>query len=146
MHPTVGKTVENRSAGFPAIYRGTLLIHASKSWSRRGGDDERVKSLWVEGATWGLVGALRADDFPVGVVLAVAELVDVHPDSNCCRPWGESEYVGSDQRLHRGVVHLLLEDVHRLPKPIACRGALGLWTPAPAVEAQVRSQVHGLVG
>lgn len=134
------KLVENRSAGFPATYRGPLLIHASKAWSKRGGTDPRIKGRW-HGLRLG--SDLDAVDFRdrLGVVLALAELTDAHPDTGCCRPWGESEYVGSDQQLHRGVLHLLLEDVRRLPEPVPCRGALGLWTPPADVLAVVSDQL-----
>ncbi len=137
------KLVENRGAGFPKNYRGDVLIHASKQWSDRGQRDTRVRSVWVTGQTdharaccfalrHGVAyGGRPMHPFVGGAVLAIAEIVDIHPDTGCCRPWGESEYVGSDQQLHRGVTHIVLENVRRLPRPLRAKGALGLWKPDP---------------
>lgn len=118
------KPVENRSRGFPRVYRGPLLIHAAMAWSVRGRTDPRIREHWH---------VLEPSGFPVGAIVATARLVDVHPDDGCCRPWGESEYVGADRQLHRGVAHLVLEDVEAFAHPVPCRGALGLWTPPPHV-------------
>jgi hypothetical protein len=125
------KLVENRSAGFPRAYTGPLLIHAGLALSARGNTDNRVLNL--------------ADEHPAhdvrGAVIAVAELADIHPDAGCCRPWGESEYVGSDQQLHRGVTHLVLENVVRLQEPVQHRGALGLWRPNEQALELIGAQV-----
>jgi hypothetical protein len=142
-HPEVAKGVENRGAGFPGNYRGPLLIHSGKAWSPRGGADERVKSLWVQGSTEGVVGDLDPDHpaFIVGHVLAVAELADTHPATDCCLRWGEMAYVASDGHLRTGVLHLLLENVVRLPTPIPHKGALGLWRPTPQALELIGAQV-----
>lgn len=153
-----GKHTENRSAGFPASYLGPLLIHAGHSWSTRGAADERVLSAWVKGSTNGLVGPLPKPERVGGVrvhpsyayrnpssriqiatVVALCELVDVHPDAGCCRPWGESEYVGFDQQLHRNVAHLVLGKVRPLPDGgVPWRqGRLGLWKPPPELVEDV---------
>jgi hypothetical protein len=140
-HPEDGKGVENRSRGFPSSYRGPLLIHAGLGWSERGAADQRLRVLW--GVDRGILhhGPLEQRRFVFGEVIAVAELADVHPSGGCCQPWGEEEYVGADQQLHRGVMHLVLEHVHELDQSIPHKGALGLWRPPAELLAAVGEQV-----
>lgn len=97
------KTVENR--GRPFRYRGPLAIHAGLRRDR-----------WAE--QWPLVRAVVDDPaaLATGALIAVAELVDCHPDTGCCRPWGEP-----------GAFHLVLAHIRRLPRPIPARGQRGLW-------------------
>jgi len=132
------KLVENRSQG--TSYRGTLLIHAGKAWSARGGHDPRVVAAWV--AT-GWPAAWIADQavarLPLGAVVAVAQLVASHPDAGCCRPWGESSYAEAGGRVRTAVHHLVLEDVVPLTEPIPARGALGLWRPPSDLAAACAS-------
>ncbi|QOR55407.1 MAG: hypothetical protein SHS37scaffold145_58 [Phage 71_18] len=124
------KLVENRGAGFPASYRGLVFVHAGLQLSVRGNTDPRILNL--------------ADDHPVadvrGAVICVAELADVHHDTGCCRPWGESQYVTSSGTLQAGVAHLVLEDVQRLAEPVPTRGYLGLWRARPELVNAVRAQ------
>jgi hypothetical protein len=140
-HPEVAKGVENRSAGFPQSYRGPLLIHAGLGWSERGADDERMRTLW--GVHWGILrhGPLERRHFVFGEVIAVAELADVHRAADCCLGWGEMAYVASDGSQRTGVVHLLLENVVALDRPLAHKGALGLWRPPAELLAAVGEQV-----
>lgn len=124
-----GKDIENRSAG--TSYRGPLAIHAGLAFSARGSHDARI-----------LASALRLNApevdrraLPLGAIIAVAELVDAHPDGQCCRPWGESTYREAGGRNRTAVHHLVLEDIRPLAEPVHCRGALGLWkVPAALVE------------
>lgn len=130
------KNVENRSAGFPSAYRGPLLVHAAKeAWAGQLDPASTSHAALLTLATRVPFEDLRS------VVLAVVELADVHPDTGCCRPWGESAYTGADRAQHRGVVHLVLEDVRPLAEPIPCRGALGLWRPPAEVEMAVFEQL-----
>lgn len=120
------KTVENRSAA--TRYQGPLAIHAGGAWSERG--ERQVPALLPHDVLppkwWTKPGVL-----PRGAIIAVAELVDTHPDTGCCRPWGESEYTEAGGRVRRQVHHLVLDDIRALPEPIAARGQLGLWRPDP---------------
>lgn len=146
-----GKSIENRSRG--TTYRGPLAIHAGLAWSERGATDTRVIDAirgdrQPEGyydppihvvAEVGRAGfiAVRPTDprYATGVVIAVAELADAHPDAGCCRPWGESSYTEASGRKRTAVHHLILEDIRPLPAPLACRGALGYWRlPADVLE------------
>lgn len=147
--PTIAKGVENRSSGFPKGHRGPLAIHAAVGWSERGGDDDRVKSLWVQGATWGLVGPLdhTRSEFVRGAVVAVVDVADVHTDTGCCRPWGESVYVDAEGDHARDLTHLVLENCREVD-PVPCRGKLGLWTlpddVAEAVSRQAFPSYHAM--
>ena len=62
--------------------------------------------------------ALTTDQHHPGHIVAIAHLTDCHPDDGPCTPWAQPD-------RH----HLVLTDIHPLPKPIAHRGALGLWNP-----------------
>lgn len=115
------KPVENRSNGFPKIYRGLLLLHASKGWSARGQRDERIREHYDLAAFAAMAR---------GAVIGVAELVDIHPAAGCCAPWGEETYqpANPEDRPPGRVTHLALE--HPIPiAPVEARGALGLWRP-----------------
>lgn len=127
------KRVENRGAG--TNYRGTLLIHEGKTPADQSAFyDLRVVSLIAPD----LDAHLSAG---AGAIIAVADLVDVHgrAEAGCCKPWGEDWHVGP--RTTGWAVHLVLEDVRPLARPVPCRGALGLWTPPEDVTAQVLWQI-----
>jgi hypothetical protein len=129
------KLVENRSQG--TKYRGPLIIHAGKQWSDRGRQDSRVVEVWKAAGypMWPATArhsggvAMQRALTPLGEVIAVAQLVDSHPDAGCCRPWGESSYTEGDGKLRTAVHHLVLEDVRALEFGTPARGALGLWRP-----------------
>lgn len=128
------KRVENRASFFS--YRGTLLIHAGTSPDLTADTDPRV--------TW-LYGRDPRVGKPVGAVVAVAELVDVHEAVDidtltgdpgvCCEPWGERVYSA------RRAKHLVLANVRGLDRPVRSRGALGLWVPSQRVVDDVLAQV-----
>ena len=120
------KTVENRSTNIFGSYRGPLAVHSSRQVDRHALASPMVRDAL---RSLGLVpGALPV--LPLGAVLAVVELVDVHHDSvhtpvvvddelrvtDPCSPWA-----------HRDAWHALLEDVRPLPAPVPWSGRLGLW-------------------
>jgi hypothetical protein len=146
------KPVENRSQN--ANYRGPLAIHAGQAWSVRGECDHRVCEAWATFAASvplrpapnvpvsGAVGRLHKDSLFVEYgIIAVAELVDCHPDQGCCRPWGESSYEEAGGRTRTAIHHLVLDEVRTLAEPVPARGALGLWMLPDDVEAAVREQL-----
>lgn len=116
------KPIENRSQGFAKGYRGLVLIHAGKGWSSRGEHDPRVLAVYPRPP--------RRESVDAGAVLGVADLVDVHPASQCCAPWGEETYppANPEGRPPGRVTHLVLEHPVRI-HPVPARGALGLWRP-----------------
>ena len=109
-----GKTIENRNWGL--AYRGPIAIHAGLTWSEDGGRDARVLNA-LRGTD-----ALTQTGLARGAVVALADLVDEHPDAGCCRPWGQP-----------GEHHLVLANVRPLGEPLPCRGALGLWQLPTAI-------------
>jgi hypothetical protein len=133
-----GKVIENRTAVWS--YRGPLAIHAGKQWSDHGATDPRVIEQYCATADLdpayekvvrkhGLSREADGMRFGFGAIIGCVDLVDVHPDAGCCKPWGESGYTESSGRDRRRITHLVLENAGRLAEPIECRGALGLWTP-----------------
>lgn len=140
------KTVENRTRG--TLYRGPLAIHAGQGWSDRGRRDWRIARTLVDSrspiagphsAAELINGALRPEQFHLAAVIAIAELVDSHPDTGCCRPWGESNYTEAGGRTRTVIHHLVLEDIQALTPPVPARGALGLWTPADDLLEHLRA-------
>lgn len=114
------KPVENRRRGFPLYYRGLVLAHSSLKWSERGAEDPRILIEYEPDPAL----------FVFGAVIGQVDLADVHPDTGCCRPWGESEYVEKDGTVVTGLIHLVFEDAQRYGEPVPARGALGLWQPS----------------
>lgn len=132
------KPIENRASGFPKTYRGPLAIHSAATWSPSGFTDRRLRELWPTSDPRGY--ALRhvptyrgrpPHPFVPGAVIGFVDVVDIHPASGCCAPWGEETYspANPEQRPPGRVTHLVFENARRLERPIPARGALGLWTP-----------------
>lgn len=152
-----GKHVENRSPAMAQRLRGVrgdLLIHAGAAWSTRGQGDERVRDAWYRNVPGpnGLnrpvtVAGLLVHDtmsrpdpghrIEFGAFVAVVELVDVHPDADCCRPWGESEYHHADGHLVHGVTHLVFDNVRPIDVSPCLPGRLGLWNVPPDIAEYV---------
>jgi hypothetical protein len=107
------KLVENRSRR--VFHRGPIAIHAGLRLSKRGLADPRVNALLYPH------GRPSRPPRALGMVIAVAELVDCHPAAGCCKPWGDDLHEG------RPVHHLVLEHVRPLARPIPAVGRLGLW-------------------
>lgn len=132
------KTVENRGRGAQHWQpTADLAIHAGLTWSHRGAGDWQI---------WGALErtTIRADDpeFAVGAIVAIVDVVDVHPFAHCCEPWGESSYRHADGSMVQEVTHLVLENARALAVPVPCRGRLGLWTVPKNIERAVRAAVR----
>lgn len=116
-----GKDIENRTTAW--TYRGRLAIHAGQRWSDRGrnvvqdiaGIELPLRIPWTRGA-----------------IIGTVDLVGAHPDTGCCRPWGESDYTEHGGRIRHQVVHLELADP-RPCTPIDCPGRFGLWPVPPNI-------------
>lgn len=137
------KDVENRKRGFPRFYRGPVMIHSGAAWSKRGAEDDRVRTWWGrhQGFTDGFQVAPtpNPDLLPRKAVLALADLIDVHDaHPGCCdSEWAELAYTESHGVLIDRVLHLVLADVTRLERPVPAAGQLGLWTPTTDLLAEV---------
>lgn len=120
--------MENRSQPFG--YRGPLAIHAGLGWDPAAEHNPVLLDAWRAWNPSGSVGPIdkRLAWFEFGAIIATAELADCHPAVGCCEPWGEPA----------GIHHLVLNNVRPLDTPIPCRGALGLWRPAPDILEKIR--------
>lgn len=137
-----GKAVENRTR--IGTWRPTvgqrIAIHAGLRWSERGARsgliwDALARVGWSAGPN-----ALRDDPrglLTFGAIIGTVEVADVHPDADCCNPWGEASYTEHGGGKRVDVVHLVLE-TPRAVGPIPCRGALGLWTLPEDIAAVLR--------
>lgn len=145
-----GKSIENRTQLWS--YRGSLAIHAGLRWSDRGARDPRVNRAIADRLSQTdkiTENAIRI----AGAILGTVELVDVHHDAGCCKPWGEHgevettrsrsnrERYGTRDVSHRTITHLVLKDPRPLAVPIGCTGALGLWAPPSDVLEQLHRHV-----
>ena len=115
------KTIETRT--WPTGYRGPLAIHAGLS----------VDPIGESSLASRRPDLVPAHGFPVGVIVAVADLADCRllteadQDAACCRC----------VNLHG----FILADVRRLSKPIPARGRLGLWPAADWLIRAVEDQI-----
>jgi hypothetical protein len=126
------KRVETRSWGTP--FRGPLAIHASKS-------KEVVKDLMQVEALFREAGIempkwwpRRADDYPLGKVVAICCLKDCRimtPELIAEQTAQERAFGAWAQGRHAW----FLDGVRRIANAIPCRGALGLWELPADVEA-----------
>lgn len=129
---TIGaKRFETRS--WKTSYRGAVAIHASKSypaWARELRCVEPFRST---------LSRLDPSLGPLGCVLCVAQLVDCRQcDHDTPAQVGEPEASFGD--FAPGRFRFELADVHPLVRPIALRGALGLWTIPRVAEARILTQ------
>ncbi|HKS98360.1 MAG TPA: hypothetical protein VJT31_02425 [Rugosimonospora sp.] len=141
--------MENR--GRTLAHRGDIAIHSGLSVSGYDLPDLPARLAFAAlGGYPGLWRAGRAASGPallaLGAVIAVAELVDVHPattgpDGICCAPWDQARHGTAARRAH----HLVLANVRALPHPVPCPGNQILPWDLPAhVEAAVRAQLAEL--
>lgn len=132
-----GKPVENRPRS--TTYRSTLGIQAGLLEHVKGRTDPHIQRLvmqWLDGRSLLTVGDVPWDKR--GVIVALAELTDCHPDASCCRPWGESAYREAGGTLRPVVWHWVLEDVRPLAEPVPWKGALWLQDVDADTEAEIR--------
>ncbi len=111
----LGKRIENRTWG--TSYRGPIAIHAGASIMPPGHPFWRFAPYRTALAE---ATASQRDWLDHrGVIVALADLVDVHECASpaCCAPWGESAEFS---------VHWVLENVRPLSTPVKLRGGLGL--------------------
>ncbi len=136
------KQIDTRS--WRTSYRGPLAIHASKRMTKAEGSlcwqEPFRTALEAGGYKPGEGSATNPFGLPLGVVIAVALLVDIHPITRENQP-AEPEYTFGD--YGPGRFAWILRNVYRLPDPIPARGSLGLWewnpptssTPLPLIKA-----------
>lgn len=145
-----GKDVENRSRNIAGDYRGLIAIHSGLTF-----DDPPLvgplmaahqQARYRDGLDWGARQSSRRSQMPVGAIIGVVDLVDVHQGPNTeqdhfravrscfqpgrlyglCAPWAEQD-----------AWHLVLANPRALAEPIPFRGALGLRTLDDETTARV---------
>jgi hypothetical protein len=152
------KRYETRS--WTTNYRGEIAIHAGARWSRevleicrsspflglllkhrliRAGDLEKRRS-------W---NALPPAGLPFGAIVAIGVLVSVEHGGlvedrieTGVEPWGSQELQLGRFRPAFGEAPRFawsLEQIQRLETPIVTTGAQGLWTPSPALLAEIKT-------
>jgi hypothetical protein len=127
------KRVENRSWRAPEWVIGKrIALHASKGFDRDAGFPDGKDAMWQP-----------PQHLPLGAVVASAAIIGCHPMHHECDPAGAWAPVCSPWAVW-GQCHWLLGDVHALPDPIPCRGALGLWKLPEDVERAMRRQLDAV--
>lgn len=134
------KSIETRS--WSTAYRGVLAIHAAKGFPRY------CLELCTEEPFRDVLRSHRLliREMPLGAIVAVARLTAVERTESI-RLFGYAgipmlphEMEFGDYSDHR--FGWVLADVRRLPVPVPCKGALGLWdVPAEIYEA-IAPQLH----
>lgn len=136
------KTVENRPWAPPRTIRGELLaLHAGLKWDQRGADAIEQ----ITGITY------RKEDSEPGVAVGVVRVVGWITRGglfgltyNWTHP-GDYEpliYDAAHSRWFFGPNGWVTAEPYRLPTPVPCEGAQGLWELPPDVDAEVQRQMR----
>lgn len=128
------KTIETRSWSTP--YRGPLLIHASKRWTRADRGLCYTVAFWAQLRHIGMTDATR--DLPRGCVIGRVELVNVReivaddftgrPPTTMLQPPGIELLLGD---YTPGRFGWTLANPVVFARPMYCAGALGLFDLGP---------------
>lgn len=143
------KRIENRPWPAPdrmigqriAFHDGLTWDHGGAEFMRRAGFDPPTPEEWPAGLITGVARVLDCID----VGAAEAGVVSAH---GCFG--GDGDGFDEDSDLEElledpyclGPYAWVLDERARLPEPVPCKGAQGLWTLPPDVEARVREQVE----
>lgn len=104
-----GKNIENRDWG--TSYRGPLVVHAPSRKAKWWNDGVKaLKRLGIEPPP--------AADLDFGAMIGLVDLVD-------CLPVGDPSLQGN--RWAFGPMCLMLENPRLFERPLAAKGAMGLW-------------------
>lgn len=110
------KRYETRS--WNTNHRGPIAIHAAKGFPKD------CQQLCEYDPFDKYIASSR--ELPLGAIIAVADLVTVHRTE-----WVLSQIRGTDEEkfgdYSAGRFAWFLNNVRKLPAPIPCKGALGLW-------------------
>lgn len=136
------KRVENRKGSAVGWkHRGPLVIIAPQKWAEAPYifADPRLCALWPDGSPVGnrtrgyalrhspAYGGRPPRPFLASAALGIVDLVDIHPASGCCAPWGEDSYTEAGQAHVTQVAHLVTENPRRFAQPIRdVSGFLGI--------------------
>jgi hypothetical protein len=126
----LGKNVENRS--WRTDYRGPIAIHAGRRVDRAG--------IAIVERRYGLRGALPERLYRGGVV-AIADLVDVHPAADCWEQLEDGDWVMCSAWAEQAGYHWVLANVRPLADPFGLQGSLGLRVLPADFEAEILRRV-----
>jgi hypothetical protein len=121
-------------------YRGLVAIHAAKKYPM-------AAAAFAGRDPYGCLRAAGLDSqrLPLGVVVAVAELAFCVPTE----PFGRTLVLSDQERTlgdySPGRYAFVLKNVRRLERPVAARGALGLWDVPEELEAAILAQLEEAV-
>lgn len=140
------KKIETRN--WSTAHRGWIAIHASKGFPPEA-RDLAVGTPFIDAfIQTGVYDS--TDDLPLGAIVAVANLYHVGKIARNRegavyidpKDWAVTDaYELAFGDYTPGRYGWVLTNVGRLREPIPCKGALGLWTVPPDVEAAIRKQV-----
>lgn len=149
----MSKDVENRSSNIAGSYRGPIAIHAGLHEPGRLGARTEFPGVGeVERDRGGIL--LRSPRLawpyrlPLGVIVGVADLTDVHTDESCARSWPTNDHADCDEWSlcspwampdHH---HLVLANPRPLRRPIPSTGRLGLWRPDDDLLTAITEQLR----
>jgi hypothetical protein len=133
------KRIETRS--WQASYRGLVAIHAAKAFPQ-----DCQAQCYRDPFAEALVdaGLSRADALPRGAVIALARLLHIAPVETIDLSFFPTALALQERAFgdfSAGRFAWVLADVRRLPEPIPCKGALGLWTVPGDVAASIVAQL-----
>ena len=126
----------NETRSWKTLHRGPIAIHAAKRFR----EDEMIFARDVILFHRPIQDAIRTygmsclADFPLGAIVAVANIIDVIPTEDAYGIYGVVDYELGDYTPGRFA--WLLEDIKHLP-PIPCRGAQGIWNLPDDIERMV---------
>jgi hypothetical protein len=126
----LGKDVENRS--WRTDYRGPIAIHAGRRVDRAG--------IRIVERRYGLRGALPERLYGGGVV-AIADLVDVHPAADCWEQLDNGDWVMCSAWAEQTGYHWVLQNVRPLEQPFGLQGSLGLRVLPADFEREILARV-----
>ena len=122
--PALGKHIETRS--WATRYRGPLAIHQARGL---GGMSRTTFRALCEQPFFrealAALGYTQPDALPRGAIVAVTELIAIHPTETISATLGERERSFGDYTPGRFAWEL--GHIRRVEPPIPARGALGLW-------------------
>lgn len=139
------KSIETR--GWPTEYRGPLAIHAAKTLH------EYAYNVFFHAPCREVLAAVGIEEpaqLPLGVVVAVTDLVAVEPIDvdylegarRRAGPVGLPPFEGFFGDYTPGRFAWRLANRRRLPAPIMCRGLQGLWELPPIVHVAIADQLE----
>lgn len=129
------KNCENRT--WETSYRGPLAIHAGKGMTKAEYEDALDFGCQALGnVQWLDNPELKSEALPRGAIIAVADLYAI--SDQMPSPW----YLGWSS----GQLGWFFRNVRRVAKPVACKGALGLWPVPCDVQRLIALQVKAQAG